>query len=114
MEIVQDREGGAAIVSPAGRLDSAAAPRLQQALVALDAAGERRIVLDLARLEYISSAGLSVLFWIAKRMREVDGALALCSLGDQVRRVFELAGFMPHFTIAATRDEALARINGSR
>ena len=112
MEIVQDREGGAAIVSPAGRLDSAAAPLLQQALVTLDAAGERRIVLDLGRLDYISSAGLGVLFWIAKRMREVGGALALCSLGDQVRRVFELAGFMPHFTIASTRDEAVGRVNG--
>jgi stage II sporulation protein AA (anti-sigma F factor antagonist) len=110
MEILQDRAGGAAIVAPVGRLDGASAPALQRALAALDAAGERRIVVDLGGVDYISSAGLGVLFALAKHVRGLGGALALCGLGAQVRRVIELAGYMPHFTITATRDEAVAHV----
>ena len=43
-------------------------------------------------------------------MRETGGALAICALGDQVRRVFDLAGYIPHFTVAATRAEAVALV----
>src|SRR6187431_2898305 len=83
-DILQDRDGGIAIVTPTGRLDSLAAPKLQSALAALETAGERRLVIDLGRVDYISSAGLSVLFTLAKRLRENGGALALCGLGDHV------------------------------
>jgi hypothetical protein len=52
-----------------------------------------------------------VLFSLAKRMR-ASSALAICSLGDQVRRVFDLAGYMPHFTVPTTRDAAVAYVSG--
>jgi len=113
MQILQDREEDVAIVAPSGRIDSDSASRLGTALAQLAAAGERRVVVDLADVEYISSPGLGVLFTLAKRMRETGGALALCALGSQVRRVFELAGFTPHFTITANRAEAVARVTGS-
>jgi len=96
-------------MAPSGRLDSLSAPALKAALAAVDA---RRLVVDLGRVDYISSAGLGVLFALAKRMRETGGALALCALGDQVRRVFDLAGYIPHFTVAATRAEAVALVSG--
>ena len=110
MEILQDRDGDVTVVAPVGRLDSASAPLLRSALATLDAAGERRLVVDLGRVDYISSAGLGVLFALAKRTREIGGALAICSLGEQVRRVFDLAGYIPYFTVAASRDEAVARV----
>src|SRR5215510_2218107 len=112
MEILQDRSGDITIVTPAGRLDSLSSPTLASALQKLEAAGERRLVVDLGRVEYISSAGLGVLFSLAKRIHDAHGALAICALHDQVRRVFELAGYTPHFTIAATRDEAIALVGG--
>ena len=110
MEILQDRDGDTAIVAPRGRLDSTSAPLLRSALATLDAAGERRLVVDLGGVDYISSAGLGVLFALAKRMHETGGALAICALRDQVRRVFELAGYTPHFAIAATRGDAVALV----
>ena len=107
MQIVEDRDRGAVILAPAGRLDSLRAPMLRDALAALDT---RRIVVDLAGVDYISSAGLAVLFELAKRMHANGGALALCSLHDHVRRVIELAGYMHHFTITGTRGEAVAHV----
>jgi len=105
-----DRDRGAVIVVPAGRLDSTSSPSFDQEVAALVSAGERRMVVDFTEVEYISSAGLRVLLLLAKQMRADKGSLALCGLGDRVRQVFELAGFLPLFRIAATRGAALDQI----
>jgi anti-anti-sigma factor len=67
---------------------------------------------DLAGVEYISSAGLRVLLMAAKRLRQPPAAVVLCGLGPAVRGVLELAGFLPLFTIEPARREALARLAG--
>ena len=113
MQILQDRQGDTTVVAVAGRLDSTSAPSFRDTLAALDAEAARRIVLDLGGVDYISSAGLHVLFELAKRMRLSGGALAICALGDHARRVFELAGYVPYFTITATRAEAVAHVRAS-
>ena len=50
-------------------------------------------MLDLGRLDYISSAGLRVVLIAAKRLKSVGGALVLCTLNPSVREVFEISGF---------------------
>lgn len=109
MQINEDRHAGVVIVTPAGRVDSTTSAALDQHLVALAGAGERRLVIDFAGVDYISSAGLRVLLTQAKRTREHKGGLVLCGLGESVRQVFELAGFLPLFTLTASREEAIAR-----
>jgi anti-sigma B factor antagonist len=47
---------------------------------------------------------------LAKRLREARGDLVLCSMGDAVRQVFELAGFIPLFAVEPSRERALARL----
>ena len=105
-----DRDRGAVIVIPAGRLDSTSSPSFDQQVAALVSAGERRIVVDFTEVEYISSAGLRVLLLLAKQLRLDQGRLALCGLGERVKQVFELAGFLPLFRIAATRAAAVDQI----
>lgn len=61
-------------------------------------------------MDYISSAGLRVLLVAARRVKEAKGAWALCALTGPVRQVFELAGFLPLFTIDASCPAAMARL----
>jgi stage II sporulation protein AA (anti-sigma F factor antagonist) len=110
MQINQHRERGTVIVAPVGRIDSTTSASLDEHLLKLAAAGERRIVIDMAGVEYISSAGLRVMLSLAKRIRENKGGLALCVLSESVRQVFALAGFLPLFTVTGTRDEAVERV----
>ena len=110
MQIREDRQQGVVIVAPEGRIDSTTSAALDQHLLALAGAGERRVVVDLAGVDYISSAGLRVMLMLAKRTRESGGALVLCALGASVRQVFELAGFLPLFTVEPARDDALQRV----
>ncbi len=110
MQIGEERQPGALVIAPTGRLDSVSSSALEQLVASRLDAGERRVVIDLAGVEYISSAGLRVLLMAAKRLKQPPAALVLCGLGPSVRTVLELAGFLPLFAIEPARAEALARL----
>jgi len=110
MEIGEEKAEGALVIAPRGRVDSVSSGELERHLVARLDAGERRVVIDMAGVEYISSAGLRVLLLAAKRLKPPAGALVLCGLGPGVRTVVELAGFMSLFAVEPARAQALARI----
>jgi anti-anti-sigma factor len=109
MQIERHFTDGVLTLAPGGRVDSTTSPALEEALTA--AASERRLIVDLSGVEYMSSAGLRVLLVTAKRMRAASAALVLCGLTDPVKQVFELAGFLPLFAVEPSRERAVARIN---
>lgn len=110
MQITENRREGVLVVVPVGRVDSTTAASLEQALVGAIGRGERRLVVDFAGVDYISSAGLRALLIAARRVKESKGAWVLSSLGEPVRQVFELAGFLPLFTVEPTTERAVARL----
>jgi anti-anti-sigma factor len=113
MQIGEEKTGGAVVIAPVGRVDSVSSSELEKVVLSRIEGGERRLVLDLAGVEYISSAGLRVLLVAAKRLKEPPAALVLCGLGPGVRTVLELAGFLPLFAVEVGREQALARVAGS-
>jgi stage II sporulation protein AA (anti-sigma F factor antagonist) len=112
MRIDEERVERALVVAPVGRLDSVSSGELERKIVERIDSGDRRLVLDLAGIAYVSSAGLRVLLMAAKRLKEPPAALVLCGLGPAVRSVLELAGFVPLFAIEPSRPAALARLAG--
>ena len=110
MEIQEEKQGGVLLVVAKGRVDTTTSIDLEERLVRHLDTGERRFVIDMGGVEYISSAGLRVLLLLAKKLRAARGDLVLCALGPTVRQVFELAGFLPIFRLEATRELALARL----
>ena len=113
MDIQQEVRNGVTVVAPAGRIDSTTSPALEQAIGRSLDGGSRKLVVDLERVEYISSAGLRVLLVAAKKLGGGKGALALCAMNDAVRQVFDLAGFLPLFVVDTTRDDAVATVVGA-
>jgi sigma-B regulation protein RsbU (phosphoserine phosphatase) len=97
MDIQQQGHGNRVVVAPVGRIDSTTSDALEKAINALLEAGTRSLVVDFSRVDYISSAGLRVLLVVAKRLRDGRGTLELAALGESVRQVFDLAGFLPLF-----------------
>ena len=110
MDIREEQHGEVTIVALVGRLDSTTSTALEQHLAALVARGARRVVVDFSGVEYISSAGLRVLLVLAKKLRDTHGTLALCGMGDAVREVFSLAGFLRLFTVEEARAAAVTRV----
>ena len=103
-------QGGVRLYGVKGRLDSATAGDLDKALQSLFTETGTRAVIDLAALDYISSAGLRVMLMLAKRAKQSQGRLILCSLSPHVREVFEISGFMKILETAADQAAALDAI----
>jgi len=110
MQTVESKNDGVVTLALTGRLDASNASALEERVLALINSGERRIVFDLAQLDYISSAGLRVLLVAAKRLGAADGQLALAGLRDSVREVFEIAGFSSIFQILPDAQAANAAL----
>jgi len=91
MEINMKKNGTELVVEVVGRLDSLTSPTLEDKLEeSID--GIERLVLDLGKLEYISSAGLRVLLGATQAMDE-QGEMIVRNLTQPVRDVIELVGF---------------------
>ena len=75
-----------------GRLDSAAA---QDTAEIFQSQAERfdRLILNMARLEYVSSAGLRIIKLLHMQMRRKDGELIVKNVNSMVMEVFEMTGF---------------------
>ncbi len=91
MKISKQQNGSALVIALEGRLDTTTAPDLEKELrTSLE--GVEDLTVDLAGLEYISSAGLRVLL-TAKRLMNGQGKLTVKNANEIVREVFEVTGF---------------------
>lgn len=91
-----------------GRVDSVSASEMEKALQPLFVETGERAIVDFSKLDYISSAGLRVVLMLAKRAKQNEGRLLLCSMSPQVREVFEISGFLKILDVAADPAAALA------
>ncbi len=111
MSLTTSQVGSILVISPQGQINSANAAAIEKELLALVEKGERQIVLDMDRLNYISSAGLRVVLVLAKRLKQNHGSLVLCDMQPHVREVFDVSGFLVILTVTDTREQAIARMS---
>lgn len=91
MQIRKNQNGSSLVVELEGRLDTVTAPELEADLKGtLDGVSE--LVLDLANLEYVSSAGLRVLLALHRQMSS-RGKMPVKNVNTGVMEVFEMTGF---------------------
>ena len=74
-----------------GRLDSTTAPEVEEIVLQMVDRFDK-IILNMAQLEYISSAGLRVLLGAQKKMQKI-GSMTLKNVCEEVMEVFEITGF---------------------
>lgn len=112
LDIGSETHGDFRVLKLSGRLDTETSADFELAAHDLTAAGERKFVVDMTGISYVSSAGLRVLLALAKQLHAGDGTLRLSGLAPSVRQVFDLSGFSKLFTIAADIDAALGGKSG--
>lgn len=91
MTIQQIKKGQELTISIEGRLDTVTAPSLDKAIEE-NLSGVTSLILDLNKLDYISSAGLRVLLSAQKKMQKL-GAMKLTGVCEEVMEVLEMTGF---------------------
>ncbi len=97
MEIVRNDTEKTVELKLCGRLDTNTAAALEAEIAAVPEDCEA-LVLDMAELSYISSAGLRVLLLTQKSMRE-RGSLIVRNVCEDVMDIFEITGFSEILTI---------------
>jgi anti-anti-sigma factor len=111
MEIQTRKEQQALVVQVKGRLEAVTSPEFDQAFAGWLAGGERRFVLSLEGLDYVSSAGLRSLLVAAKQLKAVQGRLVLCGLTKSVAEVFKISGFDTLLTVRPSEAAALEALD---
>ena len=92
MVIQEEKKGDALTVKPEGRLDTLSSPELDRFLQERYSSAWQ-IILDLEKVEYISSAGLRVVIQTHKAMK-AKGGLLVSNACPAVMEVFIATGFV--------------------
>lgn len=75
-----------------GKFDAVSAPNFESEISGcLD--GITELDIDLAGVEYISSAGLRALLFLQQTMDEVEGTMTIRNVSEVVMSIFEITGF---------------------
>jgi anti-anti-sigma factor len=95
------------LVEVSGRVDSMNAEQLGERLMTEIDNGHAQIVLDLAGVEYMSSAGLREIVAALKRAKRGTGDVRIAQPSYRVREVLEMAGLDTIIQIYPTKVDAL-------
>ena len=100
MNISKKAEGSKLTIVMEGRLDTTTAPELESYMSGILSGAEpvKELVIDMEKLEYVSSAGLRVLLSLQKAMNK-QGSMKVTNLNEIVNEIFEVTGFSDIFTI---------------
>jgi len=112
LRILEERRGAVTVLTLTGRLGAASAATFAAGLAAVVGRGDVRVAIDLAGVDYISSAGLKPLADAAGLCVRNGGALVLCCLTDPVRIALDLGGLLGDLAIEPSLDDAIARAAG--
>jgi len=109
MSILSSKIEGAFVVMPNGRFDTNNYTVAEKLVVEGFEAGERKIIFDFSKTDYISSSGLRVILQAAKLVHK-DGSIALCNANEQIYEVLEISGFLDMIKHYSDLQQAMASV----
>ncbi len=92
-------------ISMTGSLDSNTAPQLQEAINTEIGSNVQAFVLNFKQLEFLSSAGLRVIFKAKKLMDSRNGKFLLVNLQPQIKKVFDIIKALDGMNVFKNEEE---------
>ena len=106
MEIQVDQIDNIIVVHLSGELNQRTAPTLQEKLNPL-INPDCKMLLEMGKLTYLSSAGLRILLLLYRQIKNNQGFVALANLTEMVEDTMSITGFLTFFTAYKTTDEGI-------
>lgn len=103
--VEENRERSLLRVALDGALNTDTAPSLESLLDRAIADDWRVVLLDMRDLDYISSAGLRVIFRAAKQLKGAGRSLAVANRKPQIEKVFEILQALPDMAVFSSEAE---------
>jgi anti-sigma B factor antagonist len=103
MQITEHWHGTTAVIAFADPLDLDArtGPRLREMAWQVAEEGAETLVLDLAKVGFVDSAGLGALLSAHKALRAKGHRLVLANLNEEIRQILEVTSLCRVFEVAA-------------
>ncbi len=98
------------IVRLTGSLDASATQKVREELDGLCQSDRPKIIIDLEKVQFIDSSGLSVLVATLKKARNKGGDVVLINLSSSVRSIIELTRLHRILEICDSEQAALDRL----
>jgi len=99
---------GYVVVSVAGEIDAGTEEQFRDALTSALSRGALRLVVDLAAVPFMASAGIGVLMGVRRVLADEGGRLALASPHGEVAQVLTLTGVSQVIPVTASVTDAVA------
>jgi anti-sigma B factor antagonist len=106
MEINVKPVGQVTVIEISGEIDSNTAPQAQERVLPVVQPGAK-ILLDMSRVGYMSSAGLRMLLSMYRQITQQQGSIVLVGLAEEIKDTMSITGFLNFFTTRDTVDEGL-------
>lgn len=100
-----ERENGVFVIAPVGSVDSNTYGDLDKQADLVLVKKPKVIVLDMAGVEYMSSAGVRVVFRIKKALGSIGGSLTMVNLKPQIKKVFDIINALPELNVFRSIEE---------
>ena len=92
-----------------GDIDANTAPSVTEQVLPLAEPGSK-ILLDMTKVPYMSSAGLRMLLSLYRQATAEDGKLVLVGLSEDIQDTMSVTGFLDFFTTCETIEEGLTKL----
>lgn len=93
------------IISIEGSIDSKTAGELQSKIMGKVSETDK-VLLDLTKVDFVSSAGLRLLLMIYRQIKSKNGKIILVGVCDEIKDVMSMTGFINFFEFSQTIEEA--------
>jgi len=92
-----------------GSLDGKTAPDVQRQVLP-NAEGHSKVILDLTKTDYVSSAGLRMLLLLYRQLKAKGGTIVLVGMSEEIKDVMSNTGLIKFFLVADTFDSGVAAL----
>ena len=110
MEIRIKEIGDIRVVNIVGQLDTSTSPEAEAEIGKLLDDAQKKIIINLEELSYLSSSGLRVFLGTAKKLMATGGTVKLCCPNDVVNEILEISGFNTILDVRNTEEEAISEM----
>lgn len=109
-EVKAEFKGDVLVLRIRGRLDAISSSETEKKICDSIEEGQGKVLLDMAAVTYLSSAGMRMLLSTTKRVRSFAGRMVLCSTANNVLDVLKISGFDHVLELFKTEEEAIKQL----
>ncbi len=109
MELAIKTVNDVAVVQLVGSLDGKTAPEVQNQVLP-GTEGQRKVILDMTKVDYVSSAGLRILLLLYRQVKGKGGKIALVGTSEEIKDIMSVTGLINFFQISETLEDGISSL----